>query len=954
MSILHADFETKSTVDLRAVGLHVYAIHPTTDVICMSYAFGDEHVDIWTPGEPLPARIVRHIEAGGVLVAHNVAFEYDLWNEVCVPRYGWPELRIEQCECTMAMSYAMGLPGALEDTAPALGIGAIKDATGKRLMLQMCQPRSINPDGTVVWWDAPEKMARLIEYCKQDTEVERAIHKRLMPLSHAEREIWLLDHAINARGVKIDRPAILAAAAVVEAEQARLHDRMRRITDGFVGSTSDVRQLTKWVRLQGVDVPGVAKADVLDALALEGLPEAVRQALLVRQESGRSSTAKLGKMLESASADDRLRGMFSYHAASTGRWAARRVQLHNFPRPMFKPAVIDDAIDHIGDATYLDNFIGKPVDVIVSCLRGMLVAGEGMELFIGDFSNVEGRALAWLAGEEWKLQAFRDFDAGIGTDIYKLSYAKAFGVSPDTVGDAERQVGKVQELACLAAETKVLTRAGIKDIVGVLKTDELWDGTEWVRHAGLVQKGVRSVVDVAGIKVTPEHLIKTGPTWTPAQQLASNENILCQALVTGSANLPWSGITHIPGLTCKYSVLVERLHILFGTTICGKAKALVAIRALKRKPDIGEKTIGRMPMLYPMINTAGVCSIELRPASIGAEKKQTRDTTIMADAVLAYSLLGQRTAAHFSRILLLLRDGIIRGLKSTVLTTTKGTSMGICNSYLTNKTVGKRERYGECRSESTNWKPVYDIANAGPRNRFTVISDRGPLIVHNCGYGGGVGAFQTMAKGYNVVVSDERAEEIKQGWREAHPMTVQYWYDVEKAAIDATLNFGVFSAGPKGREIKFRKMGSFLCCRLPSGRVMYYPYPKIMQVETPWGAMKDALTYFTKISPTAKKKVIPDPNSKGLWQRVSTYGGSIVENITQAMARDQLAEALRALHSANFPVVLHVHDEPVVEVSDKADAIDFRLFKSILSRVPTWAPGLPVAAKCSRSKRWHK
>lgn len=674
MSTLHADFETRSTVDLTVAGLDTYSHHPDTDVWCLAYAFGDEPIEVWTPGDGFPERLRKHVESGGKLVGHNVGFELAVWNDVCVPRYGFPQLKLGQCACTQAEAYAMALPGSLERAAPAAGIEARKDAGGKRLMLQMCQPRSVSPDGKIVWWDEPDKVARLIEYCKQDVEVERQLHKRLVPLSPAEREVWLLDHEINNRGVQIDIATATAAQATVVAEQARLHDRLREVTGNFVGFTTEVARLTEWVRSQGVDLPGVAKADVLDALALDTLPAPVREALLIRQEAGRSSTAKLSKMLSAASADGRVRGLFQYHGASTGRWAGRRIQPHNFPRPTMDQKRIEDAIPYLGDAEFMDNFFGKPVDVIVNCLRAMLVPAPGKDFLVGDFSNVEGRVLAWLAGEEWKLKAFRDFDAGKGPDIYLLTAARMYGVPVGalTKKSPERLVGKVSELAG--------------------------------------------------------------------------------------------------------------------------------------------------------------------------------------------------------------------------------------------------------------------------------------------GFGGGVGAFRQMEKSLHVDLgfTDAELDEKKQAWRAANPNIEHYWHEVEAAAINATLNLGAFSAGPKGREVKFRKDGSFLWCRLPSGRVLCYPYPKIMSVTTPWGAQKDALTYFTVVSAVGGGKVIEDPNANGTWQRISTFGGSLVENGTQAVARDLLARALLKLEAAGFPVVMHVHDEAVCEVDENLPELALAEFCATMSTVPTWASSLPVSVDSWRGKRYAK
>jgi DNA polymerase len=345
MTHLHIDFETRSTVDLKSAGLANYAAHPTTDVWCMAYAFGGDEVGLLAMAGADPIRhgqanVCGHVAKGGIVVAHNAAFELAIWNQIMVPRYGWPPLKPEQCRCTMAMAYAMALPGALDNAAAAVGIQVRKDQSGYRLMMQMCRPKT---EGG--WWDEPAKLQALYEYCKQDVRVERELGKRLMPLSDDEQALWVLDYKINQRGIYVDRAAASKAIEIVTVEQDRLNQEMRRVTKNYVGFCTEAARLTKWVQSRGVMVEGIAKADIVDALALPDLPDDVRQALLLRQEAAKSSTAKLRAMTEATSADGRLRGTLQYHGAGTGRWAGRRVQLHNMPRPTIKQDEIEEVFE---------------------------------------------------------------------------------------------------------------------------------------------------------------------------------------------------------------------------------------------------------------------------------------------------------------------------------------------------------------------------------------------------------------------------------------------------------------------------------------------------------------------------------------------------------------------------------------------------------------------------------
>ena len=200
-----------------------------------------------------------------------------------------------------------------------------------------------------------------------------------------------------------------------------------------------------------------------------------------------------------------------------------------------------------------------------------------------------------------------------------------------------------------------------------------------------------------------------------------------------------------------------------------------------------------------------------------------------------------------------------------------------------------------------------------------------------------MGAFQSMAALYGISLPDEDADQIKTAWREAHPKTVQFWYDLDNAAMDAVRHPGrSFSAGP----ISYAVAGNILWCRLPSGRLLSYVDPKIRDVETPWGAMRSAVTYMGVNSVTRK------------WERQKGYGGLFAENVTQAVARDVMAEAMLRVEARGWPVLLTVHDEVVCETPIGAVTPD--LFGQVMAEIPHWAHGLPVAAEAEAGGRYGK
>jgi DNA polymerase len=214
----------------------------------------------------------------------------------------------------------------------------------------------------------------------------------------------------------------------------------------------------------------------------------------------------------------------------------------------------------------------------------------------------------------------------------------------------------------------------------------------------------------------------------------------------------------------------------------------------------------------------------------------------------------------------------------------------------------------------------------------------GKVAILALGYGGGKGAFQQMAKGYGVKVSDDEAEGIKTRWREANSKIVNFWYALENAAFAAISIPGKIIPC---RGISFKLNGSFLWAKLPSGRCLCYPYPKLEIKMKKWGSEKETLTYMTEDSLTRK------------WVRCETYGGSLCENVTQAVARDVLAEAIIRLEEANYPVVMHVHDEILCEVPEIEEG-DVEKFEEIMSSVPPWASGLPIKAEGWSGERYQK
>jgi DNA polymerase len=438
---LSLDFETRSVVDLRRTGVYPYAEHPLTGIWCCAYAFDDEEVEVWVPGQPIPDLWQQALSEKWEFRAWNAQFERVMWDRHGVVRLGFPRVPLEQWFDTAADAAAMALPRALVKCAEVLGLSQQKDTAGHRLMLQMARPRIAHLT-TPVWRDTPDRLERLYEYCRQDVRVERGVYHRTRRLSSNEREVYLLDQRINDRGVLLDTALVEGARCITTEGLERANTLIRDLTDGDVESVTKVADLKQWLGDQGVAVNDVTKNTIRELLEGDGLGDAARRVLELRAETGRSSVAKLDAMMTVRCADDRLRGLLLYHGASTGRWSGKLVQPQNFPRGEIKdaeafiPAILDRDYDAI-DA------VAPPLVVVSALLRGCLVPADGHTFMAADFSSIEARVLAWLADQEDMLALFRAHGP-----VYETMAARIYEKNVEDVTPQERQAGKAAVLGC--------------------------------------------------------------------------------------------------------------------------------------------------------------------------------------------------------------------------------------------------------------------------------------------------------------------------------------------------------------------------------------------------------------------------------------------------------------------------------------------------------------------------
>ena len=934
--ILQIDLETFSSVELADSGVYKYVESPDFDVLLVGYAFGDEEVhviDLTADGYPGPTDLDREFwqaltDPEVEKHAFNAAFE-----RTCLTKYTGQEMPPEQWVDTMVRALTLGLPGSLAAVGEALDLpkDELKDKQGKALIqyfCKPCRPTRTNGERTRNLPEHDREKWRLFkEYNAQDVVAERAIAKRLDDIEkqyEPEHQLWCLDQEMNDRGIRLDVEMI---EKIVEYDNRR-SDELLKEAQELTGleNPNSVAQLKDWLNAQGVPFTSVTKETVAAALSLQYIPENVRRALEIRQALGKASVKKYAAMLNAVCEDGRLRGILQFYGANrSGRWAGRLVQVHNLAKNSLPDLDLARELAASGDFDTMQTLFGETSFVFSELVRTAFIASEGCRFVVSDFSAIEARVLAWLAGESWVLDAFQQ-----GKDIYCETASMMYKVPVIKHGENGhlRAKGKVAVLACIAEGQKVLTDTGLVPIENVTTDMKLWDGVEWVTHGGIVCRGEKEVISYGGLEATEDHIV-----WAEIE--GKNRTIRFGDAARSGARLTKSGAgreairvaeDHQPGTT-----LHEGLVAVHGSN--GMHGMRQEVLDISQQHDAGEDQ--GMPELQPE---------ESRPEMARPEIHSSETAMRESEGPAVQKLRGEGDPVRVPE-----RNGGLSLHDRDERTPIQGAGdrqdqqrRKLCTGE---PSMGDKKR-AVPQHEKKQKKQVYDIINAGPRNRFTVSG----VLVHNCGYQGGIGAMKAMDRGGSI--PEEELQAVVDAWRSANPRIVKLWRDYEEAAKTAIRErrtvirwiktserpAGDLESTPTKQCVAFSYHDGCLFVQLPGGRKICY---------------QDA---WVKLNPNTGRESIVymgvNQETKR-WGEAETYGGKLVENVTQAVARDCLAHAMLRVSAEGYHIVMHVHDEMIVDVPNE-DTEAAAKITQIMSEAPDWAPGLPLRGETYETPFYKK
>ena len=1007
MSILSIDFETRSAADLRKTGAARYFEDPSADVLCAAWCVEDGPVRTWRIGEPCPEEIRAHVLAGGQLAAWNATFEAWGWKYVLGPKHGWPVPALSQWVDTMAQAAAMSIPQSLDGAAQALAMEQQKDKDGMRLIRKFSIPRKAKKGevpGRLYWNDPkdhPEDFDAFVRYCAQDVEVERAIRKKLVPLSDYEQSVWELTLRMNDRGAHLDMALVDALQRVAEQAKARLDKEMTWVTGHAVTACSQVAALTRWLQTQGVDADKLNKNAIEDLLSSE-LPEQARRAVELRKEAAKTSTAKLDAMQAAVCRDDRARGLHLYHGAGTGRWSGRLIQCVTGDHEVLTRAGwvrIDASVGpreimawspETRRMSWQHGFINAfpapacLAEIDGTAIRGRYTLDHRMPMLKGGF-------------QDWTPQMLLGVKRRDG--FFVLDPVDQPGC--DLTDDQIRLLVATQADGC---HVKAGTRPFVWRFSKTRKIDRLRD---LLRAAGLRFTETRRTTDprvVTEFKVraddAPGWLQKRFGPWVLAfsawqaevafEELAlwdgfrHDKNASVCLMTPDKDQAEWMAtIAALAGIQTTLNWYKERKSERGRWSLYERQSATTTIR----RSDVTVLSNDE-PVYCPTVPGGyWLCRYRDRIYVTGNTQNMPRGTgtvkdpedavpdMLTGDARWIDLIYGQPMSAVSD----MLRSCITASPGNRLLAADYSSIEGRVGAWFANESWKLEMFRAQDRGEGFG---AYEMAASGI---FNVAPEKVTKPQRQVGktselaliFAGGVASFDAFAQVYNVdmttayeplrsttdaeiweraVESHERwsetgalatgrmsreawiaSEVTKVLWRAKHPAHVALWAALIEAANGAVKQPGAIFTTHRVSYIVRR---GFLWCRLPSGRCLAYGGPQIRDWSTPWGEKQPCLTVLGVDSITKR------------WGRFALTPSVVTNNVVQGTASDLMRHGMLMAEAGGYPMVMTVHDEGVADVPVGQGTL--AEFERLLCDLPTWAAGLPVVASGWEGLRYRK
>lgn len=890
MDVITIDFETYYDKDfsLSKMTTEEYIRDPLFEVIGVAVKVNDGEAE-WASGTHSELKVwLRQFDwENAMAVAHNAMFDGAIlnWRFDIKPKV-WVD--------TLCMGRA--LHGV--EVSGSLAALAVRENVGEK------GTEVLNALGKHRADFSPEQLARYGDYCINDVELTYKLFNKMVG-RFPKKELRLVDVTIRMFTepvLELNIPMLHEHLQEVQNKKAALLSESGVTSEELMSNPKFAEALMnlgvnppmKKSPLTGKEAFAFAKSDE-EFLNLLEHPDWRVQGL-VAARLGLKSTLEETRTERFISIAERgpLPVPIKYYAAHTGRFGGSdKINLQNLPSRGVNG--------------------GK--------LKRAICAPEGYSFIDADSAQIEARVLVWLAGQEDVVNAFANKE-----DVYKKMAMSIYGKPEDQITKAERFVGKTTILGCFGADTQVLTSLGWKRIVEVQATDMLWDGESWVKHQGVISKGVRQTIRAWGVDATPEHEILTEHGWREWCEVVTNRS-LSQSAFAKAHSLSLTGNNTL-------SPRVDRLDgtQLFDVTVGGKAELIGTtsrrsglrgvISALKIPPTQPAKSTGVMKKLFQTLNIGRGYLIELQASFLDATQKLARHIHTTAGGASPYTHLGLMVEQSSYATSLAYPIGRTQAETLTVSTTPRAMNPVTYGLPPKAKTPETNERLGVCNRNLM----TYDIAYAGPNNRFMIATDAGALIVHNCGYGMGAAKFQLALKAStpSVDISMDEARRIIDVYRKTNYAVTALWRQAQNALValhqreEAQIGrFGIVKVLHEEHGIQF-----------PSGLVMHYDDLQMVEGEK-------GLEFSYRVR-------------KG---RTRIYGGKVVENVCQAVARCLIGEQMLRI-AKRYKVVLTVHDAIACVVPDAEVDEAQRYVEESMRWVPEWATGLPLNCESGIGKNY--